>query len=271
MGEFSFHVNDLVETSFLDDFDGVCINAGFTVGRLSGDKTDSGQAIQTNQLFLYWRPDQPVSSSEELRLQPAWYSMGSKGYAFGGERQQLQLGQDYIDIFSKILEGPPINKSSNMGKLILKLADLGYEAGGNDAASFLGIKCHLKIETLEFVKPNGEKKTYTLLLPVAYLGKVAADQGMKLGGSTAPVDISTASTNDPNEQERIKDIVAKHLDNHADNDFTTISKQPEMQELNLGPAKLFKLADKLLAEGRLTKSADGRYHMVSSDDEDLPF
>ena len=68
-----FDMGNRVETELLDDFDGVVIKAGFMDGHISADRSQSGKAVATQQLFLQIQPDDP-----DEKTQSAWYSMGGK-------------------------------------------------------------------------------------------------------------------------------------------------------------------------------------------------
>ena len=154
-----------VETQFLDDFDGEVIEAGFLEGFIPAEKTRSGQAVVSHQLFLLWKV-----LSEETNDQPSWYSMGGKAFVFGGNVKKVTVGDKELELYEKVTEGPELNVNSRMGQLLERLEEKGFVPEGDSAEAFIGLKCHLKREKYESKGRSTLEVERETLMPVAVLG-----------------------------------------------------------------------------------------------------
>ncbi len=226
-----------VETQFLDDFDGEVTKAGFMEGFIPADKTRSGQAVVSHQLFLLWKV-----LTEEANDQPGWYSMGGKGFAFGGKVEKVTVGDKELEIYELVTEGPELNVNSRMGQLLERLGEKGFIPEGDSAEAFMGLKCHLKREKYE---SKGGRSTLEVereaLMPTAVLGK---------GAPAAPAAAAA---------EEAEEILASVMVGKGEKDVADISKSDRIKAVGLTPAKMFKLLDKMVADGKLVKDKDSNY------------
>jgi len=223
-----------VETQFLDDFDGEVIKAGFMEGFISAEKTRSGQAVVSHQLFLLWRV-----LSEEANDQPAWYSMGGKAFVFGGNVEKVAVGNTELEVYQLVTEGPELNINSRMGQLLERLGEKGFVPEGDSAEAFMGLKCHLMREKYESKGRSTLEVERETLMPTAVLGK----------GAPAPAAA----------EEESAEILASVIVGKGEKDVADISKLDRIKAVGLTPAKIFKLLDKMVAEGKLVKDKDNNY------------
>jgi len=218
--------------TFLDDFDGEVVQAGFVEGLLTADKTRTGKPIVTQQLFLLWHP-----LDQEANDQPAWYGMGSKGgFAFGGNTETISIGSKELELFERIIDGPKLNTKSRLGILLDKLENLGFSPDSDSAKVFVGLKCHLKRERYEGSGIESERETP---MPVSLLSKP---------GVPAPAIAES----------EVDDIVLSLVIGKSEGDIIDIAKMERIKGLGLSAAKLFKICDRLKAKGKLVYQ-DGVY------------
>ena len=225
-----------VETQFLNNFDGEVIKAGFMEGFISAEKTRSGQAVVSHQLFLLWKV-----LSEEANDQPAWYSMGGKAFVFGGKVEKVAVGDKELEIYELVTEGPELNVNSRMGQLLERLQEKGFVPEGDSARAFTGLKCHLVREKYESKGRSTLEVERETLMPTAVLGK---------GAPTAPAAAAA---------EEAEEILASVIVGKGEKDVADLSKTDRIKAVGLTPAKIFKLLDKMVAEGKLVKDKDGNY------------
>jgi len=225
-----------VETQFLDDFDGQVTKAGFLESFISGEKTRSGKPVVSHQLFLLWKV-----LSEEALDQPSWYSMGGKSFVFGGKVEKVTVGNTELELSEKVTEGPELNVSSRMGQLLERLEELGFVPEGDSAESFMGLKCHLVREKYESRGRSTLAVETETLMPTAVLGK------------GAPATPAAAAA------EEAEEILASVMVGKGEKDVADISKSDRIKAVGLTPAKIFKLLDKMVADGKLVKDKDSNY------------
>lgn len=223
-----------VETQFLDDFNGEVIAAGFSEGFIPAEKTRSGQAVVSHQLALLWKV-----LDQEANDQPAWYSMGGKGFTFGGNVKKVTVGDKELELYEKVTEGPELNINSRMGQLLGRLEELGFIPEGDSAEAFMGLKCHLMREKYESKGRSTLEVERETLMPTAVLGK----------GAPAPVAAA----------EEAEEILASVIVGKGEKDVADLSKTDRIKAVGLTPAKIFKLLDKMVADGKLVKDKDGNY------------
>ncbi|GAJ04211.1 unnamed protein product, partial [marine sediment metagenome] len=89
-------MKDREEAAFLDDFDAEVVKAGFMEGYIPAEKTRTGKGTVSHQLFLLWHLLDP---SLEAADQPAWYSMGGKGFTFGGSASKVTVGDRELELY----------------------------------------------------------------------------------------------------------------------------------------------------------------------------
>lgn len=230
-------MKDREEAAFLDDFDGEVVKAGFMEGYIPAEKTRTGKGTVSHQLFLHWHPLDP---SLEAANQPSWYSMGGKGFTFGGSVEKVTVGDKELEIYEKVVDGPKLKTNSRMGLLLGRLEELETPLEGDSAFPLVGLQCHLKREKYE---PGGrstlevERET---LMPVTVLGKGAA--------------VPAAAAAEEAEEILISVIVGK-----GDKDVADISKMDRIKAVGLTPAKIYKALDKMVADGKLTRDKDSNY------------
>jgi len=213
----------------IDDFDGEVIEAGFVEGLIPAERTRRGEPVVSQQLLLIWRPlDQEASD------QIGWYSMGQRGYKFGGRTKTIKLGarETEFTLHSEVLEGPKLRKNSKMGMLLDRLEELGFTPEGANAEVFLGLRCHLKREKYE--SPGGLEVERETLMPVSLL--------------EAPERISP------------EELVLEFAKGKDDAGFVReFRNEPRFREVGLDAPEALRLVDKLFAEGKLKKGPDGKY------------
>ena len=230
-------MKDREEAAFLDDFDGEVVKAGFMEGYIPAEKTRTGKGTVSHQLFLLWHPLDP---SLEAADQPAWYSMGGKGFTFGGKMEKVTVGDRELELYEKVVEGPKLKTNSRTGLLLGRLEELEAVIEGDNAGAFIALQCHLKREKYE---PGGrstlevERET---LMPVTILGKGVA--------------VPAAAAAEEAEEILLPVVVGK-----GDKDVADISKMDRIKAVGLTPAKIYKALDKMVAEGKLVKDKDGNY------------
>ncbi|GAJ06491.1 unnamed protein product, partial [marine sediment metagenome] len=139
-------MKDREEAAFLDDFDGEVVRAGFIEGYIPAEKTRTGKGTVSHQLFLLWHPLDP---SLEAADQPAWYSMGGKGFTFGGNVEKVTVGDRELELNEKVVEGPKLKTNSRMGLLLGRLEELEAAVEGDSAGALIALQCHLKREKYE--------------------------------------------------------------------------------------------------------------------------
>ncbi|GAI99133.1 unnamed protein product, partial [marine sediment metagenome] len=96
-------MKDREEAAFLDDYSGEVVKAGFVEGYIPADKTRTGKGTVSHQLFLLWRP-----LDQEANDQPSWYSMGGKGFTFGGKESKVTVGDKELELYEKVVDGPKL-------------------------------------------------------------------------------------------------------------------------------------------------------------------
>jgi len=217
--------------TFLDNFDGRVVKAGFVEGLISGDKTRTGKPVTTQQLFLLWHP-----LDQEANDQPAWYGMGKKGFTFGGNTEAVTVGTKELELYERIIDGPKLNTKSRLGIFLDKLESLGFSPDSDSAKVFIGLKCHLKRERYEGSGIESERETP---MPVSLLSKP---------GTPAPAVA----------EDEVDDIVLSLVTGKSEGDIIDIAKMERIKGLGLSAAKLFKICDRLKAEGKLIYQ-DGVY------------
>ena len=238
-----FDLGKTRESSFMSDFDGEVVEAGFLEGFLPGDKTRSGKPIATRQIFLLWRP----LDQGDVADQPEWYSMGGKDFVFGGDPKQITIGTKDIDLFPTVAEGPELQDNSKAGKLVIRLNELGYPISGGDAKVFIGLCAHLKREQYD----PGDRSTIDAgsrgtLMPVAIL---------KAKGTKATKAEPVAEESD------VDEVLLGVIVGKTDKDMPEIAKNDRVKSLGLNLAKLFTACDKLLKEGKMKRSEGGVYEL----------
>lgn len=231
-------MKDREEAAFLDDFDGEVVKAGFMEGYIPAEKTRTGKGTVSHQLFLHWHPLDP---SLEAANQPSWYSMGGKGFTFGGSVEKVTIGDKELELYEKVVDGPKLKTNSRMGLLLGRLEELGAPIEGDNAKALVALQCHLKREKYE---PGGrstlevERET---LMPTAVLGK---------GAPAAPAAAAA---------EEAEEILASVVIGKSDADVADISKTDRIKAVGLTPAKIYKALDKMVAAGKLVRDKDGNY------------
>lgn len=224
-----------VETQFLDDFDGEIIEAGFMEGFIPAEKTRGGKSVVSHQLALLFKV-----LDQEANDQPAWYSMGGKGFTFGGNVKKVTIGDKELELYEKVTEGPELNVNSRMGQLLGRLEEEGFVPEGDNAEAFIGLKCHLKREKYESKGRSTLEVERETLMPTAVLGK----------GAPAPAAAAA---------EEAEEILASVIVGKGEKDVADISKSDRIKAVGLTPAKMFKLLDKMVADKKLIKDKDGNY------------
>ena len=226
------------EAEFLDDFDGEVIKAGFIEGLVSAERSRSGKPVTTQQLFLLWKV-----LDQEAKEQPSWYSMGQRGFTFGGKTEKVTVGKKEMELYEKVTDGPELKKNSRAGLLLERLAELGWEPEeeasdecANAPKAFTGLQCHLMREKYE----PGTRSTLDVeretLMPIAVIGK----------GAAAPM-------------EEAEEVLLTVIVGKADKDVAEISKMDRIKTVGLTPAKIYKALDKMVAEGKLVKRHNAYY------------
>jgi len=240
-----FDLGKTRESSFMSDFDGEVVEAGFLEGFLPGDKTRSGKPIATRQIFLLWRP----LDQGDVADQPEWYSMGGKDFVFGGEPKQITIGTKDIDLFPTVAEGPELQDNSKAGKLVIRLNELGYPISGGDARVFMGLRAHLIREQYD----PGDRSTIDAgsrgtLMPVAIL-------------EAKRTKVTKAATLEVEEVD-VAEVLVSLIVGKTDKDMPEIAKNDRVKSLGLNLAKLFTACDKLLKEGKMKRSEGGVYEVA---------
>ena len=233
-----WNMKDRTETQLLDDFDAECVEAGFVEGYIPAEKTRSGKPVVSHQLLLVWRP---LEREEEVKDQPAWYSMGGKEFEFGGKVKTIELGDKTFELYPKVEEGPKLSNNSRMGLLLERLAELGFEPEGDSADAFIGLKCHLVREKYQSSGRSTLEVERETLMPTALLGKGEA--------KAAP-----AATED-----EVDEILASLMVGRTDADVAEVSKMDRVKALGLSPARIYKRLDTMVKEGKLTRDKNGVY------------
>lgn len=230
------------EAAFLDDFDGEVVKAGFVEGLVPAERARGGKPVTTQQLFLLWKV-----LDQEANDQPSWYSMGQKGFTFGGKVEKVTVGTREMELHEKVVDGPELKKNSRAGLLLERLTELGWEPEeeapdecANAPRAFTGLQCHLMREKYE----PGTRSTLDVeretLMPTAVIGKGA------LAPAAAPA-------------EEAEEVLLTVIAGKGDKDVAEISKMDRIKAVGLSPSKIYKALDKLVAEGRLVKR-DGIYY-----------
>lgn len=229
-------MKDREEAAFLDDFDGEVVKAGFVEGFIPAEKTRTGKGTVSHQLFLLWRP-----LDQEANDQPAWYSMGGKDFTFGGTVEKVTVGTREMELYEKVVDGPKLKTNSRMGLLLGRLEEKGFTPEGDNARAFVGLQCHLMREKYE----PGTRSTLDVeretLMPTAVIGK---------GAPAAPAAAAA---------EEAEEILVSVVIGKGDKDVADISKMDRIKAVGLTPAKIYKVLDKMVAEGKLVKDKDGNY------------
>jgi hypothetical protein len=220
----SWTFKDREESTFLDDFDGEVIKAGFVEGFISGEKAKGGKPVTTQQLFLLWRP-----LDQEANDQPSWYGMGSKGFTFSNDIETITIGTKELELHEKVVDDPKLNTKSRLGILLGKLDELGFILDGDNAKLLLGLECHLKREPYQGGGIESERQTP---MPTVILAK--------------PGTVSTAE-----ETEDTDNVIISMVASKSEGDVIAVVKTDRAKALNLSAAKLFKACDRLKAEGKL--------------------
>jgi len=231
-------MKDREEAAFLDDFDAEVVKAGFVEGFIPAEKTRTGKGTVSHQLFLHWRPLDP---SLEAADQPAWYSMGGKGFTFGGTTEKVTVGDKELELYEKVVDGPKLKTNSRMGLLLGRLEEKGFTPEGDNARAFMGLRCHLKREKYEPGTRSTLEVERETLMPTAVLGK---------GTPAAPAAAAA---------EEAEEILVSVIVGKGDKDVADISKMDRIKAVGLTPAKIYKALDKMVAEGRLVRDKAGNY------------
>lgn len=246
-----FDMGDRVDTSFLDDFDGKSIKAGWVEGLVPAEKTRSGKAQVTHQLFLLVQPADP-----EQKPQPSWYGMGGKEYTFGGATEKIMVGEKELVLYAEIVDGPKLGNQCRCGQLLNKLEELGRKITGGKAAAFVGLDGHWKREAYKQEGKDGKVGATSdreALMPTALIAGGASP------GAAGPAGAGGDAGSDE-EAADIADIVAAMMDGKKDSDVPKLIKEDRIKALGLEKSSaLYKLIDKLVADGKLVKSDKGVY------------
>lgn len=243
-----FDVGDRVDISFLDDFDGKVIKAGWVEGLVPAERTKSGKAQVTHQLFLYVQP-----ADAEQKSQPSWYGMGGKEYIFGGTTEKVMVGEKELVLYAEIVDGPKLSNQSRCGQLLNKLEELGCKITGSKAAAFVGLDAHWKREAYKQEGKDGKTGASSdreALMPTALIA-----------GGTSPGAAGPAGAGgDAGSDEEAADIVAAMIDGKKDSDVPKLIKEDRIKALGLEKSSaLYKMIDKLVAGGKLVRSDKGVY------------
>lgn len=223
-----------VETQFLDDFDGEVVAAGFTEGFIPAEKTRSGKSVVSHQLALLYKV-----LDREANDQPSWYSMGGKGFTFGGDVRKVTVGDKELELYQKVTEGPELNVNSRMGQLLERLGELGFTPEGDSADALIGLKCHLVREKYESKGRSTLDVERETLMPTAILGQAAAPAAAA--------------------EDEAAEILASVIIGKGDKDVADLSKTDRIKAVGLTPAKIYKALDKMVADGKLVKDKDSNY------------
>ena len=233
-------MKDREETAFLDDFPGEVVKAGFVEGYIPAEKTRTGKGTVSHQLFLHWRPLDP---SLEALDQPAWYSMGGKGFEFGGSVEKVTVGEKELEVYERVVDGPKLKTNSRMGLLLGRLEELGAPVEGDNAKGFMALQCHLKREKYEPGTRSTLEVEREALMPVKVLGK----------GAAAPAAAAA---------EEAEEILVSVVVGKGDKDVADISKMDRIKAVGLTPAKIYKALDRMVDTGKLVKDKDGNYQEI---------
>ncbi len=244
----TWNMKDRVE-GFLEEFKGKVIRAGYMEGLISADKSFSKKMVTTRQLFLMYRVIVPAGQ-EQPADQPSWYGMGGGEFKFGGATEEFTLKDKAYKLYGEIIDGPALTKKSGMGMLLDRLEELKFTAEGGNAAQFLGLVADIKREA-----GAGSSEDSTLNMPVKLYGKETVEQTAM---QKAAASVGAGKTDE--EAEEQAEIFMGVVDGKTEKDFPEISKADRIKAMGIKSGKLFMLADKLVASGRLTKGADGVYH-----------
>lgn len=242
-----FNFRDRVEGGFMDNFDAKCVKFGFTTGFVPADKSGTGQPVTTHQAFALWMP-LAAPEGEEIKAQPSWYGMGGKEYVFGGKTEEISLGDKdtKVTVYSEIVSGPPLTKSSRFGMLLERCASLGFDPEGGSGSAFEGLTAHLKREKYEKGNTKSDKEA---LMPTAILAKPG--KGTAKAAAAAAAD--PESTEEDNEA-----VVMKMMDGLTDKDVPKMDKAT-LKEMGLTVAKVYTMLAKLEKAGKLVKDGNGAY------------
>lgn len=230
-------MKDREESAFLDDFAGEVVKAGFVEGFIPAEKTRTGKGTVSHQLFLSWHPLDP---SLEAANQPAWYSMGGKGFTFGGNVSKVTVGERELELYEKVVDGPKLKTNSRMGLLLGRLEELESPIEGENAEAFMGLQAHLMREKYAPGTRSTLEVEREALMPVKVLGK----------GAVVPAAAAA---------EEAAEILASVVVGKGDKDVADISKMDRIKAVGLTPAKIYKALDKMVADGKLVKDKVGNY------------
>jgi len=127
-----------------------------------------------------------------------------------------------------------------MGQLLERLEEKGFVPEGDSTGAFMGLRCHLKREKYESKGRSTLEVERETLMPTAVLGK---------GAPAAPAAA----------EEEAEEILVSVMVGKGEKDVADISKTDRIKAVGLTPAKIFKLLDKMVADGKLVKDKDGNY------------
>ena len=215
------------DTRFLSEFDGECVAAAFVTGTIAADHTRSGKAVETQQLCLVWRP-QDIEAAD----QPAWYSMGQRGYKFA-DKTTIQVGQESRDGYLRVEDGPKLKSYSKLGILNGRFRLIGFEPSSDSARQYVGIKARLRREKPEF---EGLEVERDMLLPITLLG---------VAGGVASLP-----------QEAIDDIIIALARGKSDREILPLASQDDRLKGRL--QEMYDILDKAVEAGKL-KREGGKY------------
>ena len=249
-----------VEAKGMDKFVGEVVKAGYVEGLLTASQSASEKPVPTQQLLLIWRP---LDVEEEIKDQPSWYGMGSKGFTFTGDVEMFTLGKDEKALYPEINDpenAPDITDTSWLGLLLDRCNKLGFIPKGTDANAFLGLKAQVKRERYcdvasAFLMENDREARGTLskgetIMPTSIIAKPGAK----------PVVTSTAPKATDDEVNKV--LIAATVGHTEEELITVVASKPEVKATGLGVTDVLRIVDKLAEAGKLVITAEKKYQLA---------
>ncbi len=247
----TFDMRKRTETEFLEKFRFKVVDGGFQEGTLfTANQSISGTMDESAQKALLLLQD-----VESASTQVQWYSLGHRGaYKLGGTKRTILIGKSTTkEVYSKIVEGPELNVSSQFGLLLERLESLGFTPDQpDDIGSFIGLEGDGNIENMKELllaknpnkKVNISEKSKVFLPNRLYLvQKSASTAGVALNGNSGVI---LAAIEGKTEEEWLR----------------SVKDDPGVAATGLSIVKIIGIVDELARNKKVAKDTAGRYQKV---------